>query len=393
MQAVAIRDNVYWVGGIDYTLRNFHGYLTQRGTTYNAYLIIDEKITLIDTVKHYLYDEMIERISSVIDPKTIDIVISNHVEMDHSGGLPQLMELIPNAQVVVSAQGEKGLKEHYKKDWNFKVVKTGDSLSIGKRSFNFVLTPMIHWPDNMVTYCPEEKILFSNDSLGQHIATPERFDDEVPIGILLEEAQKYYGNIVLSYNSQVQKALEAASKLDIEIIAPSHGIIWRSHITEILEKYTRWANNQTSNLALIVYDSMWESTAKMATAIRKGFENSGIKVKVYDLKGSHISEIMTEVVDASYICVGSPTLNSNLLPSVASFLTYLRALSPKKRTGLAFGSYGWGGQSIDQVEEYLKSCGFEIMQQVRTKYIPDQKTLEAITSEIESALKKESVSV
>lgn len=389
MQAVAIRDNVYWVGGIDYNLRNFHGYLTPRGATYNAYLIIDEKITLIDTVKHYLYDEMMERIASVIDPSKIDIVISNHVEMDHSGGLPRLMELIPNAKVVVSAQGQKGLKEHYRKDWNFSIVKTGDSINIGKRSFQFLLTPMIHWPDNMVTYCPEEKILFSNDSMGQHIATPERFDDEVPLGILLEEAQKYYGNIVLSYNSQVQKELEAASQLKIDMIAPSHGIIWRSHIPEILEKYTKWANNKTDDLAIIIYDTMWDSTAKLATAIRKGFEHRSIKVKMFELKGTHISDVMTDVVDARYICVGSPTLNSNMLPSIAAFLTYLRALSPKKRTGMAFGSFGWGGQSIDQVDEALKACGFEMLQPVRAKYIPDQNTLSAVTAQVESSLQNE----
>ena len=205
MKAVAIRDNIYWVGGIDYTLRNFHGYLTPRGSTYNAYLIIDEKITLIDTVKHYLFDEMIERISSIIDPKKIDQVICNHVEMDHSGGLPRLMEMIPNAKVFASAQGQKGLSEHYRKEWNFSVVKTGDSVSLGKRSLSFIMTPMIHWPDNMISYCPEEKILFSNDSFGQHIATPERFDDELPVGIVLEEAQKYYGNIVLSYNSRYRR--------------------------------------------------------------------------------------------------------------------------------------------------------------------------------------------
>ncbi|NLD99178.1 MAG: FprA family A-type flavoprotein [Fibrobacter sp.] len=386
MKAVAIRDNIYWVGGIDYTLRNFHGYLTPRGSTYNAYLIIDEKITLIDTVKHYLFDEMIERISSIIDPKKIDQVICNHVEMDHSGGLPRLMEMIPNAKVFASAQGQKGLMEHYRKEWNFSVVKTGDSVSLGKRSLSFIMTPMIHWPDNMISYCPEEKILFSNDSFGQHIATPERFDDELPVGIVLEEAQKYYGNIVLSYNSQVQKALEAASQLDISMIAPSHGIIWRSHIPEIVAKYNRWSTNQTDNLALVIYDTMWDSTAKLAEAIRKGFENKGVKVKIHELRSSHISDVMTDVVEAKYICVGSPTLNSNMLPTVAGFLTYLRSLSPKKRTGLAFGSFGWGGQSIDQVEEGLKSCGFEMLEQVRTKYIPEQQTLDAVTTKIESLL-------
>lgn len=391
MEAVAIRDSIFWVGGIDYNLRNFHGYLTPRGSTYNAYLIIDEKITLIDTVKHYLYDEMIERISSVIDPSKIDIIISNHVEMDHSGGLPRLMQLVPNAKIITSAAGEKGLKEHYCQDWNFQTVKSGETVNIGKRDLQFLLTPMVHWPDNMVEYCPQEKTLFSNDSMGQHIASPERFDDEVPLDIVLEEAQKYYGNIVLSYNSQVLKELEAASKLDINMIAPSHGIIWRSHVSEIVNKYSNWANNKTSDLALIVYDTMWESTAKLAKAIRKGFEKCNIKVKMFDLKGTHISDIMTDVVVAKYICVGSPTLNSNMLPSVAAFLTYLRALSPKERTGLAFGSFGWGGQSIDQVNESLKACGFKMLEQIKTKYIPNQNTLSDVTASVESLLQNEPV--
>ncbi len=386
MKAVKIRENIYWVGGIDWNLRNFHGYLTPRGSTYNAYLIIDDNITLIDTVKHYLYDEMLARISSVIDPSRIQTVVSNHVEMDHSGGLPRLMELIPNARLVTSPNGEKGLREHFRKDWNFSVVKSGDSISLGKRTLQFLLTPMIHWPDNMVSYCPEEKILFSNDSFGQHIATPERFDDEISEGIAIEEAQKYYGNIVLSYNSQVQKELEAASQLDISMIAPSHGMIWRSHIDKITDKYRKWAFNQTENLALIVYDTMWDSTGKMAEAIREGFENRNVKVKMFNLKQFHISDIMTDVVDARYICVGSSTLNSNMLPTVSAFLTYLRALSPKTRIGMAFGSYGWGGQSIDQVDEGLRLCGFEMLEKVKAKYIPDQETLKAITSRIEKEI-------
>ena len=387
MKAIKIRENIYWVGGIDWHLRNFHGYLTPRGTTYNAYLIIDEKITLIDTVKYYLVDEMLERISSVIDPSKIDTIISNHVEMDHSGGLPRVMQIVPKATVVASPQGEKGLGEHYQADsWNFRVVKTGDSISIGKRTFSFVLTPMIHWPDNMVGYCPEEKILFSNDSFGQHIATPERFDDEFPLDITLEEAQKYYGNIVLSYNSQVQKALSTAATLDIGMIAPSHGLIWRSHIPEIVKKYTAWSSNQTENVALVIYDSMWESTAKTAAAIRNGFENRGVKVRMHSLKASHVSDVMTDVVDAKYICVGSPTLNSTMLPTVGGFLTYLRALSPKQRIGMAFGSFGWGGQGVDQVDAMLKECGFAMLEPVKVKYIPSAATLQEITSKVEKAV-------
>lgn len=387
MKAVKIRENIYWVGAIDYHLRNFHGYLTPRGLTYNAFLIIDEKITLIDTVKAPFVNEMLERISSVIDPSRIDTIISNHVEMDHSGGLPAIMNIVPNATIVASPQGEKGLKEHYDAaTWNFVTVKTGDTVNLGQRSLQFVLTPMIHWPDNMIGYCPEEKILFSNDSFGQHIATPERFDDELPLDITLEEAQKYYGNIVLAYNSQVEKALGTASTLDISMIAPSHGLIWRSHIPSIVKKYTDWATNVTKNMAVIVYDSMWDSTTKTAEAIRKGFENKGVNVKMRSLKSSHISDIMTDVVDAQYICVGSPTMNSNLLPTVASFITYLRALSPKKRTAMAFGSYGWSGQGVDQIAAVLKECGFKMIEPVRVKYVPVQSVLDSITAQIEKSI-------
>lgn len=382
MDAVKLREGIYWVGGIDWNLRNFHGYLTPRGSSYNAYLIIDEKVTLIDSVKYYHTDEMIERIRSVIDPSKIDYVICNHVEMDHSGAIPAIMELAPNATVVAPAAGEKGLRDHYKKEWNFSIVKSGDTLSIGKRSFTFVQTPMIHWPDNMVTYCPEEKILFSNDAFGQHIASPERFDDEFPVCIALDEAKIYYGNIVLSYNVQVQKALEIVKTLPIEMIAPSHGIIWRSNIADILKCYTKWSSNDVDNIALVIYDTMWGSTQKMAEAIRNGFEKKGVKVKMLPLLHNHVSQILPEVVEAKYIAVGSPTMNSNLLPTVSGLLTYLKALSPKKRTAFAFGSYGWSGQSIDQVQTELKNCGFELLEPFKVKYIPDQTNLDDIASKV-----------
>ncbi|MTI81799.1 MAG: FprA family A-type flavoprotein [Firmicutes bacterium] len=386
MQPVKIKEGIYWVGGIDWDLRNFHGYLTQRGSTYNAYLIIDEKITLIDTVKHYLYDEMIERISQVVDPAKIDYVVSNHVEMDHSGGLPKLLELAKNATVVTSAKGESGLKAHYKTEWNFKTVKSGDSLNLGSKNLQFLLTPMVHWPDNMMSYLVEDKILFSNDAFGQHLATSERFDDQYPLGIIKEEAAKYYANIVLPYGPQVIKALESASKFDIDIIASSHGIIWRSHIPEIIEEYKKWAANEFEDKAVIVYDTMWGSTAEIATAIQRGFENKNINTRMMNLDVNHISDIMTEVLTAKYICVGSPTINNNMLPSIASFLTYMKGLSPKKRTGLAFGSYGWGGQSIGQVEEVLSDCGFELMEKVKVQYVPEEENLQKISKQISKSI-------
>lgn len=391
MKAIKLKENVWWVGGIDWDLRNFHGYLTQRGSTYNAYLIIDEKITLIDNVKSYLFDEMIERISDVIDPAKVEVIIQNHVEMDHSGGMPKLLKMIPNADIYTNANGIKGLKMHYKEDWKFHEIKSGDTINIGTRDLTFLTTPMVHWPDNQVTYCPQDKILFSNDAFGQHIASSERLATDYPFSIVMEEAKKYYANIVLPYSKQVQKVLEAAAPLDIEMIAPSHGLIWTDQIPQILAAYKDWAYNVANpKQALVVYDTMWKSTQMMAHAVADAFENLGIKAKMLNLQTNHISDIMTDVIDAHYICVGSPTLNSSILPTVAAFLYYLKGLSPKQRVGLAFGSYGWGGQSIPILHQLLgdpKECGFDMLDPIKVQYIPDADTLHRITAELEQQIK------
>lgn len=388
MKAVKIKEGIYWVGAIDWDLRNFHGYLTQRGSTYNAYLIIDEKITLVDNVKYYLFNEMIERISSVIDPEKIDYIIQNHVEMDHSSSLPMLKAICPNAKIFTSPNGEKGLKLHYRKDWEYHAVKHGENISLGKRSITFVHTPMVHWPDNMLSYCPEEKILFSNDAFGQHIASSERFDDEYPINIILEEARKYYANIVLPYGKQVQKVLEAAGGLDFDTICPSHGLIWRKHLKEIITEYHKWATNEAEERALIIYDTMWKSTEKMASAIREAFEALDIPVHMANLQYNHISDIMTELITAKYVCIGSPTLNNNILPTVAAFLTYMKGLAPKDRVGLAFGSYGWGGQSVGIVEDILKECSFNLLPSFKVQYIPSAEQLNDITQQLLNELNK-----
>ncbi|MDW7681815.1 MAG: FprA family A-type flavoprotein, partial [bacterium] len=331
MKAVKISDDIYWVGAIDWDLRNFHGYLTQRGSSYNAYLILDDNITLIDNVKAHLFNEMMDRITEIVDPSLIRYHISNHVEMDHSGCLPRLMELTPNATVVSSPNGEKGLRAHYRKDWDMKVVQSGDSISLGKHELQFFLTRMVHWPDNMVSYCPQKNILFSNDAFGQHLATSERFDDEYLFNVQMEEAKKYYANIVLPYSTQVKQALDAVSPLDIKLIAPSHGLMWRSFIPEIVEEYQKWSSNATEKKALIIYDTMWKSTEIMAHEIAKVFQKKGYLYRLLNLQANHISDIMTELITASHICVGSPTLNNNILPSVAAFLTYLKGLAPKDR--------------------------------------------------------------
>ncbi len=382
MKAVKLKENIYWVGSIDWDLRNFHGYLTQKGSTYNAFLIIDEKVTLIDTVKAHHYPEMLERISSVIDPEKIDIIVSNHVEMDHSGALPELIKLIPHAEILTSRNGETGLKDHYGAGWNFRVMQSGETFNTGKYNLQFFPTPMVHWPDNMFTYLQEEEILFSNDAFGQHLATSERFDDEYYDDIIIEEARKYYANIVLPYSAQVKKALSEALKLKIGMIAPSHGIIWRENIGRIISEYEKWSGSYTEKKALIVYDTMWKSTEKIAKKIASAFDNKGYKVRILNLQSNHISDIMTELLEAEYICVGSPTLNNNMLPTVAAFLTYMRGLAPSGRKAMAFGSYGWGGQSVKQVHEILESCRYQMLEPASFKYIPDEDALNELSQRL-----------
>jgi flavorubredoxin len=389
MKAVEIKPNVYWVGGIDWNLRNFHGYITPRGSTYNSYLIIDEKITLIDTVKHYLFDEMKTRIASIIDPTNIDVIVSNHVEMDHSGSLPKMLDIIPDATLVTSTRGERGLKKHYQSDWKYQVVDAGDSLNIGKRTLDFVPIPMVHWPDSMVTYSKYDKILFPNDAFGQHLATSERFDDQIDWGILKEEAATYYANIVLPYGGQVQKALENVSTLDFDTIAPSHGIIWRKHIKDIVEYYSHWAKNQTKPYAVIAYDTMWGSTEKIAFAIATGLEEEGISVRLRNIQHTPFSQIITDVLEAELIAIGSPTLNNNMLPTVGGFLTYLKGLRPKDRTGFVFGSYGWGGQAVKLMEDMLEGLSWDFPEEsVNINYIPNETDLEKIKNKSKKLAKK-----
>ena len=380
MRELSLKDGIFWVGAIDWDLRNFHGYVTQRGSTYNAYLIMDEKKVLVDTVKDYLFDQMLSRIENVIDPAEIDYIVSNHVEMDHSGSIPAILERCPNARVITSKRGEKGLRKHYGEELDLVPVDSGETLDIGKRTLTFVHTPMVHWPDNMVTYINEDKILMSNDSFGQHIASPQRFDDQLDWGIIREEAAKYYANIVLPYSQQVGKALEAVSGLDIEIIAPSHGIIWRKNVDRIIGEYRKWANSETpADNVLIVYDTMWGSTEKIAYALLEAIEEQGKSVTIRNLEESHISDIMTDVLESRFILIGSPTLNNGMLPTVGKFLTYLRGLRPAGRIGMAFGSYGWGGQAPGEIEDIIKDMGWEVpVDKIRINYIPGEQDLNKV---------------
>lgn len=377
LNAIEISPKVWWVGGIDWNERLFHGYTTERGITYNAYLIMDEKVTLIDTCKATFSDELVQRISQVVDPAKIDVVITNHVEMDHSGSLPVIHRIAPNATIYASAgAGVNEVRAHFGIEAT--PVKSGDTLCIGERTLTFVTTPMVHWPDNMVTYSDVDQILFSNDAFGQHFATTKRFDDENDLCEIFKQAKKYYANIVWPYGMQAHKALEAAKGLDLKMIAPSHGCIWRSHIDEILEKYEAWTTYQTEEKAVVVFDSMWHSTESMAREICDAFIAEGVSAQLVDVKTTHISDIMLYMCDAKYVAVGSPTLNSNMLPTIASFLTYMRGLSPKneQRIGLAFGSYGWAPLGPKQVYAELENAKFQLpVPVVAQQWIPSEENL------------------
>ena len=377
LNAIEISPKVWWVGGIDWNERLFHGYTTERGITYNAYLIMDEKITLIDTCKATFADELVQRISQVVDPAKIDVVITNHVEMDHSGSLPVIHKIAPNAEIYASAgAGVNEPRAHFGIEAT--PVKTGDTLCIGERTLSFVTTPMVHWPDNMVTYSDVDKILFSNDAFGQHFATTKRFDDENDMCEVMKQAKKYYANIVWPYGMQAGRALAAVKGLELKMIAPSHGCIWRSHIDEIIAKYEEWTTYQTQEKAVVVFDSMWHSTESMAREICDAFIAEGVSAQLIDVKSTHISDIMLYMCDAKYVAVGSPTLNSNMLPTVASFLTYMRGLSPKneQRIGLAFGSYGWAPLGPKQVYAELENAKFQLpVPVVAQQWVPSEENL------------------
>lgn len=388
MKAIRISENVYWVGAVDWSVRNFHGYTTEKGTTYNAYLILDEKITLIDTVKHGFEEEMLARIASVIDPAKIDVIICNHAEPDHSGALPCIASIAANAAVyAVAPAGQKDLAGYY---GNLPVqgVKSGETLSIGRHKFTFLSTPMVHWPDNMVSFMTPENILFSNDAFGQHYASSARLDTESDLAEVFKQAKKYYANIVQPYGMQTAKALAACENLDISVICPSHGVIWTKHIPEILERYRNWVAGAQENAAVIVYDTMWHSTEIMAQAIASAFVENGISATVCNLQAENNSDVIATLMTAKYVAVGSPTLNNNMMPNVASFLTYFKGLNGNKKKFVAFGSYGWGGQSPDQVYEALAASRCEpLLPAVKQLFAPNKEQTAAITAQISEALK------
>lgn len=378
-KAIKVTDNVYWVGAIDWGIRDFHGYLTERGSTYNAFLVMADKITLIDTVKSPFLPELLGRIGSVVEPKKIDYVISNHAEMDHSGSLVGVIEEVQPEKVFASSMGSKHLKEHFHLDREIIAVKDGESLSLGDLSLTFLETRMLHWPDNMFSYLPEENLLFSQDAFGMHLATSERFADEIDESILEHEGAKYFANILLPLSALVTKLLKRVGELNlpIDIIACDHGPIWRQDLDKIIGWYSEWAQQKPTNKAVVVFDTMWYSTAKMAEAIAEGLMAGGAKPKLMPLKSNHRSNVATEILDAGALVVGSPTLNNNMYPTVADLLTYLKGLKPKNLVGAAFGSYGWSGEAVGQVRGMLEEMKIDLVDEgLRVKFVPNDDALQ-----------------
>lgn len=379
---VELKKGVYWVGVVDWNIKKFHGheYSTHRGSTYNSYLIVDEKIALVDTVLGSYSNEMIENIKKIVDIEKIDYVIANHAESDHSGGLPALMELIPDATVVVSEKGKESIPGHYHEDWNFKVVTTGDTISLGKDGLVFVKAPMLHWPDSMMTYLTGKNILMPNDAFGQHFASSKRFNDEVDETEVYQEAIKYYANILTPFSDLVTKKLDEFVKLDIpvDIIAPSHGIIWRKDPMQIVEKYYEWASGKNDGSVVIIYDTMWKGTEQMATAIGEGIGNEGVKYNLFNIADHDRNDVLTEVFKAKGILLGCPTMNNGLLPTIMPILEDLKGLRFKNKVGAAFASYGWSGESLKQLEDRLKGAKIEILLEgIKFKWQPTMEELGA----------------
>jgi len=355
MVEISLAKGINWVGVVDWNIRNFHGYVTKRGSTYNAYLIQDEKTALVDTVKHEFSNELISKITQIIAPLKIDYIIVNHVEMDHSSSLPVITKYAKNATIIASQRGKDAIIEHYGSDFSIETVT-----------------------DSMFTYVVEDRILMSNDAFGQHFASSKRFDDEVEAHVLMEEAKIYYANILMPLASLIARKLEEVRGMGIpiKVIAPSHGIIWRSDPSKIIKAYSDWSLGVSKNRVVIVFDTMWGSTDKMARAIEEGIASQGIDVKLLKLQATNRTEAMTEILDAKAVVVGSPTLNNGMFPTLGSFLTYATGLKPKGKLWGFFGSYGWGGGAVRGMIEMAQKAGFEVHEQsVEVKYVPEQKDL------------------
>jgi len=375
MKALQISPHVYWVGAIDWNLRDFHGYATTRGTTYNAYLILGKKPTLIDTVKKGFYPEMLSRIKSVIDPKKIEVIISNHAEMDHSGELERAVNDFEPKEVYASIMGVKNLIAQLHPSFEIKAVKTGDKIDLGDDCLSFVEARMLHWPDSMLAYLEKEGVLFTNDVFGMHYATSKLFDDENDEKIWMQEARKYYANIILPYSDIVTRFLGQVQQMGLfpKIIAPDHGFVWRKDPNKIVKLYAQFATQKPTKKAVVVYDTMWGSTEKMAKAISDGLSQHGTTVQLMSMHACHRSDVITELLDAGAILVGTPVLNSQIYPAMADVLCYLKGLKKKNLIGAAFGSYGWNGAPIDGLTKMLEEMGVEVVSPaVKSCFVPDE---------------------
>ncbi|MGB9890983.1 FprA family A-type flavoprotein [Thermodesulfovibrio yellowstonii] len=383
MKPVELKNGIYWVGAVDWAIRDFHGYETPRGTSYNNYLIVDEEPTLLDAVHLDFVHISIENIIRILEPQKIKNIIINHIENDHATGLEKILEYTPQANIYITEKGKKGLSKFIDlSKYKVNTVKTGDHIKIGKRTLHFIETPMMHWPDSMFTYIKEEKILISQDAFGQHIASVERFDDEFINNRSMDELEDsvidYYANILMLYGNVIKAKIEEIKKsgVEIEMIAPDHGVIWRSHIDKVISLYSDMVEAKAKLGAVIVYDTMWHSTEQMVFPIAKGLEAEGIPVKIIKLRSTPKSVAIKEIWKYRGVIVGSPTLNNNIFPSVADFLTYLKGLRPKNRLFSAFGSYGWSGEAVKDIFEYAKAMKLELFEPgIRVLYKPSEEEL------------------
>ncbi len=377
--SMKINDHVTWVGKIDWELKKFHGeeYSTHRGSSYNSYLVRDKKTVLIDTIWMPYAKEFVQNLKKEIDLSEIDYIIANHAEVDHSGALPELMKEIPDTPIYCTKNGIQSLKGHYHQDWNFVEVKTGDKLNIGDRDLVFVEARMLHWPDSMFVYMTEDNILFSNDAFGQHYASESLYNDTVDQAELYQEAIKYYANILTPFSPFVTKKIEEvlSFNLPVDMICPSHGVIWRDNPVQIVEQYLKWADNYQENQVTLVYDSMWRGTSRMAEGIAEGLKKSmpGTTIKLLHAGLTDKNDVITELFKSKAFLIGSSTINKGILSSIAAVMEMVKGLKLKNKKGAAFGSYGWSGESVPLLEELLEESGIELASPgIKTLWNPDE---------------------